>query len=163
MKMFKKAQIKLFESIAVLIVFVFLVSIGMRFYSSIQMQDFEDAQRDFFQMNSIKASTIISHLPEITCSFAGTSETACFDLHKIYAWNSLMSDSQNIVFANYYLPLLGNSEIVVEEVYPLTNSWIIYNNSLESSFDYMRIPITIYDPVTKKNSVGVMHVKTYYE
>ena len=161
--MSKKAQIKLFESIAVLMVFVFLVAVGMRFYSSIQMQEFEDAQRDFFQMNSIKASIIISHFPEVTCSFEGTSEIACFDLYKIKAWHDLISNPQKIVFANYYLPLVGNSEITVQEIYPMKNNWTLYNTSLNSSFDYMRTPITIYDPITKKNSVGVLHVKTYYK
>lgn len=157
----KKAQIKLFESIAVLIVFVFLVSIGMRFYSGMQMQQFEDAQREFFQLNSIKASITISNLPEITCSFSGTSETACLDYSKVRAWYEL-SESDNLKFLLYYLPILGNSEIYIEEIYPGSGTWLLYNATQGNSFDYMRVPVTIYDPITKKNSLGVLHVKTYY-
>lgn len=158
----KKSQVRMFESIAVLLIFVFIVAIGMKFYTNMQMASLHDAERKFTELDSVKSSVILSNLPEISCSFEGISEYSCVDLYKVISWNSIM-ESNDIGFIDYYVPLLGYSEIFIERIYPSKVTWTIYNSSLESSYDYMRMPIVIYDAISKKNQLGILHVKTYYE
>ena len=163
LRLFTKSQIKLFESIAVLIVFVFIIAIGMRFYTSMQMQEFEDTRREFFQLNSVKVATIVSNLDELSCSFSGIGDTACFDLLKIASWDKVMQQ-ENLVFMSYYLTQFGNSEIVITQIFPEENSWSVFEPARDTSgsFDRIRVPIKIHDPITRKNSVGVLDVKTYF-
>ena len=159
----KKSQIRIFESIAVLMVFVFIIAIGLKFYVNVQYSYLKDAERKFSELDSVKLSVVISNLPELSCSIQGFSEYACIDLYKAEAWNNLLErGDQN--FFNYYSPLVGSSEIYIERIYPKTGDdvWLIYNSSKETSFDYARVPIILKNPITKKNELGVLHIKTYY-
>lgn len=157
----KKSQVRMFESIAVMLIFVFIIAIGMKFYTGMQMASLKDAEKKFTELDSIKASIVLSNLPEISCSFEGISEYSCVDLYKVKSWNKIMM-SNDVAFVDYYIPMLGYSEIFIERIYPEPNSWVIYNASLDSSFDYMRLPIVLYDSISRKNQLGVLHVKTYY-
>ncbi len=150
-----KSQVRLFESIAVLIVFVFIISIGIKVYTNITMSSLKDAEKKFNELDSVKASIILSNLPEISCSFEGISEYSCLDFYKVQAWSSIIQDDKNIRFIDYYVPMLGYSDIYVERIYPkeAVNLWVIYNSSIDSSFDYMRVPVVIYDAITKKKSI----------
>jgi hypothetical protein len=163
----RKAQVKLFESIAVLIVFVFLVAIGMKFYTNAQLSSLREAQSDFSQLDAVKTSVVLSHLPEIGCSEDGLAQSTCLDLFKIIAWNTLLHGPDSLVFVDSYLPLLGFSEITVTRLYPLYlagNSWTIYNASVENvSSDLLQIPMLLYDPVKDKHQFGVLKIRTYYE
>lgn len=173
MKKNMKAQVKLFESIAVLIVFVFLIAIGMKFYTSAQLNSLRQAQQDFVQLDAVKTSVVLSHLPEITCSNEGLAQSTCLDLYKVISWYDLMHGPTSLEFVDYYLPLLGYSEVTVTRLYPLfddenpsteDNSWTIYNATLEnSSSDLLQIPMLLYDPVIDKHQFGVLKIRTYYD
>lgn len=127
------------------------------------MSSLRAAEREFSELNSVKTSIILSSLPEITCSMHGVIETACLDLYKVRAWNKLMESDDNILFIDYYVPILGYSEIFVEKIYPgEKETWLIYNASMTGSFDYLRVPVIIHDTYSRKNKLGVLHVKTYY-
>ena len=78
-----KAQVKLFESIAVLIIFVFLVSIGITFYTNVQTNALDQAQIKFSRLDAVKTSISLSNMPELQCSQQGVQDSACIDLTKI--------------------------------------------------------------------------------
>jgi hypothetical protein len=163
----KRSQIRLFESIAVLLIFVFFVAIGIRFYSNAQIRSLNEAATEFSELDAVKTTLVLSTMPEIACSFQGITDVGCLDLYKIISWEAIMSDPTKMGFLEHYIPLLGLSEITIEELYPHNRSWIIYNSSL-GNFSIrvvgetrLQIPTTIFDPVTQKNSFGVLRVKTY--
>lgn len=156
----------MFESIAVLVIFMFLISIGLKFYTNTKLVAIREAEEKLTEVDTVKSSMILSNLPEISCSFQGISEVACLDFYKVTSWNALMEDElTNINFIDYYIPLLGRSEIFVEVIYPEADArtWVIYNASLSTSYDYLRVPVILHDTVSKKNKLGVLHIKTYYE
>lgn len=128
------------------------------------MNNLRMAEREFSELNSVKTSIILSSLPEITCSMQGVIETSCLDLYKVIAWNELMEDEENnLKFIDYYVPILGNSEIFVERIYPgPKQKWTLYNSTLEGSFDYLRVPVILHDTINRKNQLGILHIKTYY-
>mgnify|MGYP006302726549 CR=1 FL=1 len=166
----KKAQIRLFESIAVLVIFVFIIALGLKFYTNVKIAKLKDAEARFSELDAVKSAIILSNLPEISCSFQGISETACFDLYKVIAWNNKMNGGPSeIAFIDYYLPVLGRSEMVIERIYPKIsteqNEWTIYNGSVgidkRTGFDYVRQPVVLHDTITRTNQLGVLHIKTY--
>jgi hypothetical protein len=161
---YRKAQVKIFESIAVLIMFVFLVAIGVKFYSNTQMASLEEAQIKFSRLDSVKTSIVLSNMPELTCSFEAVSDRLCVDLYKIQAWNELMNKS--VQFKDYYYGQLGESKIIIDRVYPDRKNFTIYNNPPKrnnSNSDFLMVPTTIYSPLTKQGQLGIINIKTYYK
>lgn len=164
----KKSQIRLFESIAVLIIFVFFVAIGIRFYASAQERSLTEAALEFSELDAVKTTLLLANMPEIACSFQGITDVGCLDLYKIKAWEEIMNDPQRLNFLEHYIPLLGLSEVTITEIYPDSGrSWVVYNSSL-GNFSYrlvgetrLQIPTTIYDPSTNRNTFGVLAVRTY--
>ena len=159
----KKGQIKLFESIAVLMVFVFIVAIGLRFYGNVQRQALLDARNEFTQLDALKSSLILSNLPEMQCSVEGFGQTSCLDWYKVQAWDRLMNDPDNLAYFDYYLPILGESEIVVDVIYPASQTFVVYNASRpNTSFDQISFPILVYDPLGDRNHFAMLRIKTFY-
>jgi len=79
----KKSQIKMFETIAVLIVFFFLIGFGMTFYFMIAKSG---AKKEAERAQSLKVIQVlqkISHLPELDCIRVGVETENCFDLIKL--------------------------------------------------------------------------------
>lgn len=164
----KKSQIKLFESIAVLIIFVFLVAIGIQFYGNVQMRALNDAATEFSELSAIKSTLVLSNLPELACSFQGINDVGCVDIQKIKAWERLTNTTlSGYSFLEHYIPILGLSEVIIEEIYPSSKRWVIYNASV-GNFSVrilgetrLEVPTVIFDPETNKNSFGIIRVKTY--
>ena len=160
----KKSQIKLFESIAVLVIFIVLVSIGVRFYASVQMNSLREAQIKFSRLDSVKTSIIIANMPELSCSFEGITDTSCTDYLKLLAWEKLTNDPNDLSFKDFYYTQLGKSLIQVEELYPDEQYIVAYNESENgTSSDYLMVPTVIHDPAYKENKFGILHIRTYYE
>ncbi|MGM5483639.1 MAG: hypothetical protein ACQER9_01835 [Nanobdellota archaeon] len=156
----RKSQIKLFESIAVLVIFVFLLAIGMKFYTNVQLGSLEEAERKFKRLDSLKSSVVLSNLPEISCSKEGITDSNCFNLYKIKSWSDLIKEDAK--FTDYYVTVLGNSMIEIQSIYPKEKTWTIYNSSVGGSYDYTVIPITIYDSIEDQNNFGILKIKTFY-
>lgn len=152
--MVTKAQIRMGETIAVLIIFFFLLGMGAIFYTQVQRTKVYSNIEETIAQDSIRISQIVSYLLEFQCSSENIVDDNCYDLYKIKA--SLGHINQNY---DYYLPFLMDSEIVVEEIYPNPDSWVLYNNTNQKSAKiFTNIPISIYDPTTKKYAFGVLSV-----
>ncbi len=155
----KKAQLKILESIAVLIIFFFLVGIGLKFYGNIQLQSLQQAKDDFSSNDATKISQKIAHLPELRCSLENTDQGSCIDLAQAQAWAAMQADcSDTIIHAGslgapdaqslcnerltQYFEQFGVAEVVLKRFYsadPTTaaitdpnnpaNVWVLYNYS----------------------------------
>src|SRR3989344_3544659 len=108
----KKGQVKMIETILVLLALVFFFGIIIIFYSRFQL--FE-VQRLAQEVDEERASSLlgkISGMPELKCSvsFGSASGTDCIDSYKLLA----LSKQQ----AKFEEEFEGLSEVRVERVYP---------------------------------------------
>jgi len=157
----RRAQVKMFETIGVLIVFILIFAIGLRVYGRVQEQSFMDAKNKFEQFDAIKMSSIVSHLPELVCTARNVQEGACIDLQKALAFEYLMDD---VGFQGKYFDIFGQGLIFIDPIdarYP--NNITLYNQTPPGSYDVLNTPhpITLYNASDREHIFAVLYVKKY--
>ena len=157
----KKSQIKMFETIAVLIIFFVLIGFGLVFYSSIQGQGFQAKQEENFELKAIQTAQLVSFLPEIQCSSDGIITNDCFDILKIEALNYVINTGE--LRNEYYFDTFGYSDISINQIYPPGVNWNIYERHLTNSKakSSIQIPISLYNASSRKYNFGVLNVAVY--
>jgi len=158
----RKAQIKMFETIAVLIIFFFLIVIGLSFYFVIAKKGAIQQYEKVAQLKGIEIIRKAVTLPELDCARVGVQIENCFDKLKLKHFAEILnSDPQ--VFSEYS-PFFGTTEITVYKVFPeVQEPLLIFSNPLEDSgFDKAIIPILLFNPIEDRFDFAVMEVK-YYE
>ncbi len=155
----KKAQIKMFETVGVLIIFFFLLITGSVFYFKIQASSMEKELDKQIQLRSLESAQLATFLPELDCSFATVQKQNCFDKLKLDIFPDITEANKF-----YYFEMFGYATISVKEVFPGTSfERTIYDKPLEeySAATKSLIPVLLYDPITKDSAFGVMEVTTY--
>jgi hypothetical protein len=158
-----KGQLKMFETIGVLIVFFFLLFTGSVFYFA--------AQKSALQKEKVKASEQYAfqivlkslYLPELDCSFLVTQRDNCVDRIKLQKLSQLIATNETVK-ADYYNDF-GFAEISVAEAYPGNSTWTLYKNIPDEYVDKLvtQSPILIYDAWLDAYAFGVMEVSVYVE
>ncbi len=158
MKTNRKAQIKMFETIAILIVFFFLVAFGMVFYSQMQKSGMKSEFEEIYELRSMNTVQLVNYLPEIQCSSENIVTDNCFDIVKLEAFEEVSEDNKL-----FYHNLFYYSNITVEQIYPGAKSWHIYSNIPKEWNDMSKthIPILLYDSINRRYNTGVLHVEVY--
>ncbi|MBR9691284.1 hypothetical protein GOV06_00700 [Candidatus Woesearchaeota archaeon] len=159
MKISKKtAQVKMFETIAVLVVFFVLIMFGFMFYTKIQKGSFEEAREENLILKAIDTSQKISFLPEFQCSRDNIQEENCIDMLKLDAAEQVINKNKLD-----YVETFGFSRVYIQEVYPSQDEWNLYD--LPKQEDKGKIstqfPISLYNPLTDTYSFGVLFVDNY--
>jgi|SRR3989344_4520148 len=164
----KKAQIRMVETIAVLIVFIFIVFIGYSFYSGWQKSSINAQLREINSRESVQIALKTYFMPELQCSFGTKLETTgCIDKIKFDKLSAMINDHSTPAVKNYYYGIFGNTEINLIKAYPFiqgqTNSNILYSSKISgSSYKRTQMPVSIYDPITKRYSFGYLQVDYYF-
>lgn len=122
----RKAQLKMGETIAVLIVFFILIMVGLVIYTNFRSSSIEEKRTEANDMLSIEIATRASLLPEIKCSeYQCIGCSGAIDLIKLDAMTyeyveGEFNSNDGIVEKNkrVYLPLFGYSYIKVHLLYP---------------------------------------------
>jgi hypothetical protein len=157
----KKAQIQLFETIGVLVVFFFLLIAGAVFYFKMQEISIQNDLAQQAHLRSLQATQRAMFLPELDCSFIGVQRENCFDELKLEAFSKVMQDPRAL---QTYFGLFGYASINVSESYPDKQfiGWM-YNNPLDEYRSALKSlsPVLLYDPVANSYAFGVMEVTTY--
>ena len=158
----KKGQIKMFETIAVLVVFFFLLIGGSAFYFG--------AQRSAFQKEKISASEQIAfntvlnllYLTELDCSFLATQRDNCIDKFKLRHLSDLLKTDEAITD---YFGVFGFSTVKVSEVYPSRSVIKVYDNVPEDYTSSMSSlnPILLFDPWRDEYAFGTIEVIVYVQ
>jgi hypothetical protein len=141
--MTKKAQLQTMESIAVLVVFFFLIALGLRFYGQTQIQAYEELRAEFETLDSIKITNKLMSMPELVCTRMNVQDVACFDYYKAKAWERTGDATIGL-----YLREFGESTLTVEFLYPTNASSVAQARATNLS------KITIYNntpPISKEN------------
>jgi preprotein translocase subunit SecG len=127
-----KAQIKMSETIAVLLIFFILVVFGIVFYNNYSKIAAKEKQEELLGMKAMDITLKSLFLPELICS-EGKAEPKdnCFDMMKLRHVDKVFSDH----FEEYYFDLFPYTTITVEQLYPYEedkegnnkNVWVLYD------------------------------------
>lgn len=168
----KKSQMKTFESVAVLIIFFFLVGLGLIFYAGVQKTSLKQVYAERTEQEAIKIAMRVSYLPELLCSKRGIIEDDCFDvlkLESIARWTNFTgADFDEQIFLHYQRDF-KESEITVKQIFPTGGeTYTLYKNQPEE--DKMKryyiipsyIPVSLRDPSEEDEySMGLLTVKMF--
>ena len=166
-----KAQVKMFETIGVLIVFFFLLITASVFYfraqsSALEKERFIAGEKYAFQI-VLKSL----YMPELDCSFLVTQKDNCIDKIKLTQFSKLL---RNTDMRDEYFAEFGYATITVTEIFPKTNDWFVYENiPLDETIEppiplyvdklVTQSPILLYDPWQEIYAFGVIEVTVYVQ
>ena len=158
----KKSQIKMFETIAVLLIFFVLIGLGLIFYGRIQAGSFQETQEENFELKAIQTAQLVSFLPELQCSSNNIIVDDCFDILKVEALSEFIEQNPNIR-NEYYYDLFGFSSINIEQIYPSVVSWSIYERTTEitKAKSSIMIPVSLYNASSRAYNFGILTVAVY--
>ena len=157
----KKSQIKMGETIAILVIFFFLLVFGFSFYVRMQKQSFKRLEQKQLDLKAVQIAQKASFFPELQCSFKNVMQDNCFDLLKMEAFNSTMGNED--IKADYYDDF-EYSDIRATKIYPPPiKTYPLYENSLAGSSINLstRVPISLYNATSKQYYFGMLEVFTY--
>ncbi len=159
----KKSQIKMSETIGVLIIFFFLVVFGFGFYVRVQRINFERELERNADLKGISVAQKAAYLPELQCTFRNIQKDNCFDELKVIAFNQSMKDKR---IREYYSQFFGFSEIELKQMalehYPAVNYTLYCSPKAKASYiSTISIPVSIHDPLTREFSFALLTVKSY--
>jgi len=150
----------MFETIAVMIVFFFLLAFGLSFYFIIAKAG---AQRDHdrtMQLQAIQSAQRISTLPEFDCIKVGVQIENCFDVMKVVEFSDKMAE--DVQMKDYYFDLFGFTDITLRIIHPEDNPIPVYSNPRRNAgYDLTLLPVLVLYPDTDTFSFGVLEVKFY--
>ena len=158
-----KAQIKMFENVGVMIVFFFLLSFGLVFYTTYQKSTINRMDYEFKVDNALKSSKRITYMPELRCT--ETKLENCVDYYKLKALVDTIN-SGDLADFDYYYNLFGKSVVLYEQLYPNTGDVIkIYENPVpegeRSGIENTIIPVSLYDSVAQTYAYGILDISVY--
>lgn len=146
------------ETIVILLIFFVLVGLGFIFYARILKGTIGIEKEEKIQLGAIGIAQKAAFLPELQCSEDNIVIEGCIDILKLDKASDIMSDNWM-----EYSDIFGFSNISVNEIFPNTNSWDLYDNSPESYKTKLvtHIPISLYDVTLKNYAFGVLVVEVY--
>ncbi|MEM4267621.1 MAG: hypothetical protein QXK37_02210 [Candidatus Woesearchaeota archaeon] len=152
-----KAQLKMAESIIVLIVFFFLLVFGLIFYAKIEKGLAREKETEDFEIQAVQISQKAQALPEIQCTRDSIVSFDCIDLLKIKALSNVSSSNSEM-----YKKMFPNTRITLVSAYPYKDSWLVYDGTWsDEGVINFTIPVSLYNPITKQYSFGIMGVEVY--
>src|SRR3989344_8008210 len=89
----RRAEIKLFETLGVLIIFMVLLGFAMIFYNIVQQSSLQDELAQQAERKSLDISEKALLLPELDCSITGITELNCIDMLKLRSFSTVMNQS----------------------------------------------------------------------
>ena len=156
----KKAQIQIFETIVVVLVFLVLVAISFILYGKLIRGNLETYKEESAQSISISIAQRTIFMPELQCSNDNIIKESCIDKLKMESAKNLISKGQNQI---YYYDLLEYSDIKVRQIYPEDKNWELYSNKLTNFKNRFitNVPISIFNPETKLYGFGILTIETF--
>ena len=173
---FKRAQIKMFETIGVLIVFFFLLATGSIFYFGAQKSALGKEKIAASEQYAFQIVLKSLYLPELDCSFLVIQRDNCIDKIKLNKLAQLIR--QNDAVKQDYFNEFGYATIHVNEAFPSNSSWTLYEDipterkkikGVEQEVPTYtaklstQSPILLYDPWKDEYAFGVIEVSVYVQ
>jgi hypothetical protein len=170
MKSQKSGQIRMGETIAVLLIFFALAILAFFFFASIQAAGSKQQISTGLQERGIAITQIASYLPELQCSTDNAVKSFnCMDLEKVKAATGAIQQNRDL-----YTNMFGFAKISVEIVYPnpcpnpslqcaVQKEYVLYDVSKPDfkSAEFFPVPVSLYEPQSQIYSFGVLKVTAY--
>ena len=156
----KNAQMKMGETIAVLIVFFMILFFGIFFYANMERRDIQSRMEKMEEKKSIDISQIISFLPELKCTAENITKSLCIDKLKKDVFASQIGNE----YSEYYQSHFSNTKIELAEIYPNVGDYLtIYEGVISDQYFTTYIPVSLFDPTEYpgRHTIGLLKV-TYY-
>jgi len=144
----------------VLIIFFFMVVLGLIFYVRYSLDMGEKSLEESLNLQAIEIASRLEYLPEIQCTYGAVIKYSCVDRWK-------MEKFKESKYLDIYDSVLPGTYVVLNQVYPAPELptvdnphpgiWPIYGQEPES-YKLFRIPVTIYDAVEKTNNMGYFEI-----
>lgn len=161
----KRAEIEMTETILVLFALVLIIFIGIFVYYRFSVQHVQTVSQELSEQEASVLLATLSRLPEIRCS-----RDDCLDTGKFLPFSQLSRDS------SFYAGLLGSTQIIVHQLYPVVSSedwcdfahyqqstypdncrsWVVYDRKPaqpKQEIIYSR-PVSLYFPETHTYRIG---------
>ncbi|MBS3122435.1 hypothetical protein J4434_06150 [Candidatus Woesearchaeota archaeon] len=166
----KHAQLKIGESILVLIIFFILLTMGLVFYAKVQTHLTKQDNDEFNAKRSIDMALAIKFLPELQCTVQATEEFDCIDIAKLLIFSEVLKNKP--VYQRYYAQLFPNAKITIKQAFasegPLISKEGILmfdnkyvNEEQAGSLNILFFPVTLYDSLTDSNCFGFIELEVY--
>jgi len=158
-----RAQLKMFETVGVLVVFFFLLVTAGAFYFGLQKKSLADEHVTAANTLGLQTALRVLYLPELECSFLGTIRENCIDVMKLDAFSNLLEDDD---VREAYFSGLGFSSVRVRQAWPcpgrLCAGAVLYNNPVNASVAPATLtPVLLFDPWRDEFAFGVVEVVVY--
>jgi len=148
----------MFETIAVLVVFFFLIGFGITFYFMIEKVGAKKEAKRAQALQVIQYIEKIGSLPELDCIRVGVEVENCMDLLKLEALAIQLEDPLKM---DEYYDTFGNTDIEVQVLFPSEFNITLYSNPLDEGWESSIHPIMVYNPVNKTFNFAIIEVKLY--
>jgi hypothetical protein len=154
----KRAQLQIFETMIVLLIFFILIGMGFIFYGKVSKSNFETEKFKQSQLVSVAVAQKVMFLPELQCSEQDIVKDNCIDILKLQSAVSVMNS-----YSLEYFDTFGFSEIRVREIYPIGSTYDLYIRKPTNRLNGFQtnVPVSLFDPITRTNKFGVLTIKTY--
>lgn len=176
MKLNKKAQVQLGESIFIVIFIILIIVFGIVFFSGAEKDNFTKQAAKYDDLSTVALAQFASSLSELACSKHEVEELSCYDLSKVKAFAKLLNDSElTPITREYYFTQLGNSNVTIDVIYDTSgisqgeHIQLYFNdiypgdeeNPLPVNGKPILMPISLFDPVTGNTLFGVMTITKF--
>ena len=119
---------------------------------------FETKYEESLQLKAVKIAQLVTFLPEIQCTEDNIRKENCIDIKKLEATKEIMKEEE----LNYF-DMFGFSKITLKQIFPSFEEWELYNKALSkfSTKFYTFIPVSLYNPISRLYSYGILSVEVY--
>lgn len=153
----KKSQMKMGESMVIIIIFLFLIVFGLVFYVRYKIIDVEKAAKENAELIAIQTVQKIQFLPELQCSVEGTINYNCIDILKLVSFSELSDDKLGV-----YEAMFPKTKISVKQIYPEGYEWVVYGKEyLLDDQHYFSIPFALYNATEKQHYFGYVEIMVF--
>lgn len=165
----RKGQMKMMETIGVLLVFFILVGIVLVFFAGTQRTSVTDSKSSLANAKSIESAQAADFLLEMQCSEENIPVDNCIEIEKAQLLGNMTAHDSQLNYEHYY-PTFGYATISIEQVYPYSTMGkiIVYNNTLNRSYgnSTFTFPVLLYSSKKgvspKRYNFGILNVISYY-
>ena len=172
----RRAQLKMLETVGILLAFFFLFGIGMKFYGTYQLRGLEQAKNEFTTLDAVKLTNQVVASSLLRCSEDSIDQGQCIDEYKvrslIYLFNASNDNLPNIVaYRNSVIEQLGQARLVLHYLYPAVDLNVDAENvtlydvlpplTNQTQVFVAQLPVFVSDKIKQKNVLAMLEVTLY--
>jgi hypothetical protein len=158
----KNAQMKMMESVLVLVIFFFLLVFGIGFYISFTRLSDKNKVSESSELYAIESMQRVKYMPELQCTKGGSEVIPdCFDIYKIKAFKAIANNDR-------YHRLYPGISINITQIYPPDKTFgkkgqMIYENRPKNATgqEFFFLPLSLYNPINRTYAFGFATIGVY--